>query len=118
MTSVSGVRWFTTFIDCYTQMTWIYMLKQKSEVLRCFQDFHKLVSNQFNTNVQIIRTGNGTEYVNNEFMTYISNHGIIHQTTCPSTPPQNGVVERKNRYLLEVARSMMFQMNVPKYLWS
>jgi hypothetical protein len=33
MTSVSGVRWFTTFIDCYTQITWIYMLKQKSEVL-------------------------------------------------------------------------------------
>nr|AAP21414.1 putative polyprotein [Oryza sativa Japonica Group]ABF99446.1 retrotransposon protein, putative, unclassified [Oryza sativa Japonica Group] len=44
--------------------------------------------------------------------------GIIHQTTCPGTPPQNGVAERKNRHLLEVARSLMFQMNVPKYLWS
>jgi hypothetical protein len=87
VTSVSGVRWFVTFIDCYTRMTWIYMLKQKSEVLRCFQDFHKLVSNQFNRKVQIIRTDNGIEYVNNEFMSYTSNHGIIHQTTYPSTPP-------------------------------
>jgi hypothetical protein len=118
VTSVSGVRWFIIFIDCYTQMTWIYMLKHKSEVLRCFQDFHKLISNQFNAKVQINHTDNGTEYVNNEFMSYTSDHGIIHQTTCPSTPPQNGVAKRKNRHLLEVARSMMFQMNVPKYLWS
>jgi transposase InsO family protein len=56
--------------------------------------------------------------VNNDFVAYLSNHGIIHQTTCPNTPPQNGVAERKNRHLLEVARSLMFQMNVPKYLWS
>jgi transposase InsO family protein len=118
VTSVSGARWFVTFIDCYTQMTWIYMLKHKNEVIRCFQDFHKLVSNQFSAKVQIIHTDNGTKYVNNEFMSYTSNHGIIHQTTCPSTPPQNGVAEQKNRHVLEVARSMVFKMNVPKYLWS
>jgi hypothetical protein len=77
-----------------------------------------LVANQFNARIQIIRTDNGKEYVNNDFGAYLSEHGIIHQTTCPNTPPQNGVAERKNRHLLEVARSMMFQMNVPKYLWS
>jgi hypothetical protein len=43
---------------------------------------------------------------------------MIHQTTCLGTPPKNVVAERKNRHLLEVARSLMFQMNVPKYLWS
>ena len=80
--------------------------------------FHKLVKNQFNAKVWIIRTDNGKEYVNNDFGAYTSDHVIIHQTTCPGTPPQNGVAERKNRYLLEVARSLMFQMNVPKYLWS
>src|SRR5436190_19823114 len=41
-----------------------------------------------------------------------------HQTTCPDTPEQNGVAERKNRHLLEVTRALMFQMNVPKFLWS
>ena len=56
--------------------------------------------------------------MNNEFKSYLSDQGIIHQTTCPRTPPQNGVAERENRHLLEVARSLMFQMNVPKYLWS
>jgi IS30 family transposase len=94
------------------------MLKHKGEVLRCFKDFHKMVTNQFGAKVKIIRSDNGTEYVNNEFASYCSDQGIIHQTTCPGTPPQNGVAERKNRHLLEVARSLMFQMNVPKYLWS
>jgi transposase InsO family protein len=118
VSSVSGAKWFVTFIDCYTRMTWIYMLKHKSEVFSCFQDFHKLVANQFNARIQIIHTDNGTEYVNNAYGAYISGHGIVHQTTCPRTPPQNVVAERKNRHLLEVARSLMFPMNVPKYLWS
>ena len=94
------------------------MIKSKNEVLQCFQDFHKLIANQFNAKVRIIHTDNGKEYVNNDFGVYTSDHGIIHQTTCSGTPPQNGVAERKNRHLLEVARSLMFQMNVPKYLWS
>jgi len=94
------------------------MIKGKNEVLQCFQDFHKLIANQFNAKVRIIRTDNEKEYVNNDFGAYTLDHGIIHQTTCPGTPPQNGVAERKNRNLLEVARSLMFQMNVPKYLWS
>lgn len=47
----------------------------------------------------------------------MSDNGIIHQSSCVDTPQQNGVSERKNRHLLEVARSLMFTMNVPKYLW-
>jgi hypothetical protein len=85
-TFVSGFKWFVTFIDCYSRMTWIYMLKHKNEVLRCFKDFYKLVTNQFNAKIQILRTDNGTEYVNNEFISFISDQGIIHQTTCPGTP--------------------------------
>jgi hypothetical protein len=43
--SVSGAKWFVTFINCYTRMTWIYMIKHKNDVFQCFQDFHKLVAN-------------------------------------------------------------------------
>ena len=56
--------------------------------------------------------------MNNEFRSYLSDQGTIHQTACLGTPPQNGVAERKNHHLLEVAKSLMFQMNVAKYLWS
>jgi hypothetical protein len=114
ITSVCGTKWFVTFIDCF--MTWIYMMKHKSEVIKCFQDFHKMVNTQFSKKIQIIRSDNGTEYINNEFEAYLSEQGIVHQTTCPVTPARNGVAERKNRHLLEVARSLM--LNVPKFLWS
>ena len=116
--SVSGMKYFVTFIDCYSRMTWIYLMKHKNEVLKCFKDFYAFVRNQFNTCVKIIRTDNGKEYVNNEFGSFLSIEGILHQTSCPDTPPQNGVAERKNRHILEVARSLMYTMNVPKFLWS
>ncbi|KAL0734178.1 hypothetical protein Bca4012_010388 [Brassica carinata] len=64
------------------------------------------------------RTDNGGEYTSNAFKHHLAQHGILHQTSCPYTPQQNGVAERKNRHLMEVARSMMFQANVPKRFWS
>nr|AAP46207.1 putative retrotransposon protein [Oryza sativa Japonica Group] len=67
---------------------------------------------------EFIRTDNGGEYMNSEFGHFLSLEGILHQTSCPDTPPQNGVAERKNRHLLEIARSLMYTMNVPKFLWS
>lgn len=93
-------------------------MKQKSEVLKCFKDFDAYIQNHFSISIQIIRTDNGTEYVNNEFGNFLSGKGILHQTSCPDTCPQNGVAERKNQHLLEVARSLMFTVNVPKFLLS
>ena len=51
ITYVSDAKCFVTFIDCYTRMTWTYMLKHKNEVFKCFRDFHKLIANQFNAKV-------------------------------------------------------------------
>jgi len=118
ITSISGMRYFVTFIDCYSRVTWIYLIKHKSEVLKCFQNFSSLIENQYDARVKVLRTDNGTEYVNNEFGNFLSAKGILHQITCPDTPPQNRVAERKNRHILEVARSLMYTMNVPKFLWS
>jgi transposase InsO family protein len=94
--SVSGMKYFVTFIDCYSRMTWIYLMKQKSEVFACFRDFYAYIQNRFNIGVQIIRTDNGTEYVNHEFGNFLSEKGVLHQTSCPDTSPQNGAAERKN----------------------
>jgi len=47
----------------------------------------------------------------------MNSKGILHQTTCPYSPQQNGVVERKNRHMLEVTRSLLVDGNVPSYLW-
>lgn len=117
VTSLLGERWYVTFIDGFSRCTWLYLLKQKSEVFPAFKNFYTLVSNQYNACVKIFRTDNGTEYVNRDFNDFLSSHGIVHQTTCVNTAEQNGVAERKNRHLLEVARALMFKMNVPKFLW-
>jgi transposase InsO family protein len=108
---------YNTFIDGFSRCTWLYLLKRKSDVFSAFKDFYALVCNQYDAKVKIFRSDNGTEYVNNEFDCFLSANGIIHQTTCVNTSAQNGIAERKNRHLLEVARSLMFTMNVPKFLW-
>ena len=117
VTSLLGERWYVTFIDGFSRCTWLYLLKHKSEVLSAFKDFYTLVCNQYNANVKVFRSDNGTEYLNGDFDSFLASRGIIHQTTCVNTAQQNGVAERKNRHLLEVARSLMFKMNVPKFLW-
>ncbi|KAJ7951046.1 Retrovirus-related Pol polyprotein from transposon TNT 1-94 [Quillaja saponaria] len=115
--SLSGYKWFVTFIDCFSRTTWVYLLCAKNEVFTCFQMFHKLVCTQFDCKVKILRSDNGTEYTEGNFQKYLRDHGIMHQTSCVDTSAQNGTAERKNRHLLEVARSLMFTMNVPKAYW-
>jgi len=115
--SLSGSRWFVTFIDCCTRMTWVYLLKAKSEVFSCFQSFHKMICTQFDAKIKILRTDNGSEYMDKRFGAYLESNGIVHQTSCPYTSAQNGVAERKNRHLLEVARSLMFIVHLPKPYW-
>lgn len=57
--SVSGAKYFVTFIDCHSRMTWIYLMRHKSEVLKCFKNFYAWVRNQLNTCVKVIRSDNG-----------------------------------------------------------
>jgi transposase InsO family protein len=83
---LSGARWFVTFIDCHSRITWLYLLKSKDGVLECFKAFHKMVETQFGKNVKVLRSDNETEYTNMAMQDFIRNNDIIHQTTCVSTP--------------------------------
>jgi len=65
--SISGHRWFVTFIDCFSRYTWLYLLKHKSDVFSVFKDLNALIENQFGSTIKILRTDNGTEYMNLEF---------------------------------------------------
>jgi Reverse transcriptase (RNA-dependent DNA polymerase) len=77
-----------------------------------------MIENQFNTTIKVLRTDNGTEYMNHNFQTFLHSKGIMHQTSCVGTPQQNGVAERKNHHLLEVTRALLFSANLPKVYWS
>jgi len=114
--NISDSRWFITFIDDHTRACWIYLMqKKKSEASFIFKKFHKLILNMFQTSIHILRTKNGQEYFSHDLTNYLSEHGIYHQSSCPYTPQQNGIAERKNRHILEVARAMMFTTNVPYF---
>ncbi|MFS7951094.1 putative RNA-directed DNA polymerase [Helianthus anomalus] len=110
-------RYFVLFIDDCTRMTWIYFLKNKSEVFDKFTTFYTMIQTQFKTNIQILRSDNGGEFVNDSMKFFCQNKGIIHQTTCPHTPEQNGTAERKNRILLEITRALLIESQVLKSFW-
>jgi transposase InsO family protein len=114
-------EWFlylvVSFIDVFSRTTWVYLLKDKSDVFSVFQMFYKMVQTQFNATIKIVRLDNGGEYMSSNLEDYFRERGIIHQTTCVDTPQQNGVAEQKNRHLLEVTRSLMLDMHVPKSYW-
>ncbi|KAL0556045.1 hypothetical protein IC582_004550 [Cucumis melo] len=117
VTTSSGKRWFVTFIDDHTRLTWVYLITDKSEVLSIFQNFYHTIKTQFHTKIAILRSDNGREFQNHNLSEFLASKGIVHQTSYAYTPQQNGVAERKNRHLVEVARSLMLSTSLPSYLW-
>ncbi|KAJ4707148.1 Retrovirus-related Pol polyprotein from transposon TNT 1-94 [Melia azedarach] len=100
------------------EMTWVYFMNNKSQAFSCFKKFKSLAETQSGVKVKKLRTDNGKEYISNEFDKFCEDAGIQHQLTVPYSPQQNGVCERKNRTLLEMARSMMHEKNLPKKFWA
>lgn len=115
--NINGAKWFITFVDDHTRITWVYLIKHKSEVGKIVRTFVNLIKNQFNTTIKTLRTDNGVEYFDSTVNEFFIDNGIHHQTSCVYTPQQNGVAERKNRHLLKVARTIMFTMHVPGTYW-
>ena len=115
--NITGSRWFVTFIDEHTHITWVFLMKEKSEVGRIFEIFHNMVQTQFHSRIQVLRTNNGREYYNLALNSYLQKVGIVHLSSCVDTPQQNGIAEWKNTHLLEVTRSIMLASNVPKQFW-
>lgn len=110
-------HYFVTFVDDCSRMTWVYFLKNKSDVTSQFIDFFHMIDTQFQKKLQILRSDNGDECVNTDLMNFFKAHGILHQTTCSHTQEQNGVAERKNRILVEMTRAMMLESSVSKLFW-
>ena len=105
--------YFVTFVDDYSQTTWLYLMKNRLEL---FSHFRAEIHTQFRVYVQNMRSDNAKEYMSKQFQSFMLQNDILHQTTCVDTP-QNGVAKRKNRHL-ETARALLFQMHVPKHFWA
>ncbi|KAG8501874.1 hypothetical protein CXB51_004547 [Gossypium anomalum] len=116
--SLSGNRYFILFIDDYTRYCWIYFLKHKSEVAQVFIKFKAAVKTETGCKIKTIRSDNGTEYTSAQFQALCKDAGIKHQLTNVYTPQQNGVSERKNMSLIDMARCLLFEKNLPKTIWA
>ncbi|XP_071742583.1 uncharacterized protein [Rutidosis leptorrhynchoides] len=99
-TSYSGHCYVMVLIDDYSRFTWVKFLKEKSEALSKFIEFKEAVESEFGRKVKALRSDNGGEFMSNDLFAYCKTNGISHQMTCPDTPQQNGVSERKIAYLV------------------
>ncbi|GJY23053.1 retrotransposon protein, putative, ty1-copia subclass [Tanacetum coccineum] len=117
ITSRQGASYFVTFTDDFSRYGYVYLLKHKHEVFETFKVFQKEVENQLGKTIKSLRSDRGGEYMSQEFLDHLKDHGIIAHRTPPYTPQHNGVSERRNRTLLDMVRSMMSQTTLPKSFW-
>nr|GEY59659.1 hypothetical protein [Tanacetum cinerariifolium] len=106
-----------TFYQRYPY-TWTHFLRSKDETPEVLIDFLRLVQGGLQAQVIVVRTDKGTEFMNQTLHAYFAAEGIQHQTSVARTPEQNGVVERRNRTLVEAARTMLSAAKVPLFFWA
>jgi len=102
-------------VDDYSRYTWVHIVTYKHEVQEVFKRFSSRASTNFGVNIKHIRSDNGTEFKNSGLDDYLDELGITHELSAPYTPQQNGVMERKNRTLVEMAHTMLDEYKTPRH---
>lgn len=90
---------------------------RQSRFSAAFVQFYVFVNYQFDAKIQIFQSDEGGEFNAKDFTTYLQTHGILHQSSCPKTPEQNGKVERKHRSIIDLGLTMMFHAKLPSHFW-
>ncbi|KAI3686168.1 hypothetical protein L1987_79841 [Smallanthus sonchifolius] len=104
--------------DDYTRFSWVFFLRTKDETTEILKSYILRVENQSNQKVKIIRCDQGTEFKNHTLNCFCESKGIERQYSAPRTPLQNGVAERRNRTLIESARSILADSKLPLTFWA
>jgi transposase InsO family protein len=114
----SGARYFVSFQDDFSGWRVVRFLRNKSEVEECFKEYVNKLRGETGKCVHTLRSDNGGEFMGESFQIWLKRKCIRHETSVPHTPEQNGVAERSNRTVVEAARSMLHQKNLPLELWA
>ena len=102
-------------VDEFSHFTWVFFLEHKEEDFSYFHVFRKRVEKEKDFSILHIRSDRGGEFINHSFITYCEENEIKHELSCPKTPQQNGVIERKNRTLQEMVRTMISEYGLSQY---
>jgi hypothetical protein len=105
-------NYFMLIIDYYSRLTWVAFLKEKVEAFEKFKIFKALTETQIGKKLKPIRSDRGGEFMSSDFKEFCDKHEIKREYTILRTLQQNGVVERQNRTVQEMARSMMNEKNI------
>lgn len=116
--SYGNARYFAIFIDDKTRYIEVVFLKSRSDILTEFKKYQLRVEKETGCKLIRLRSDNAKEYINKEFSDYLESQGIRRQLSVEYTPQQNGVAERANRTIVEMARAMLIKSKVPKGLWA
>nr|GEU80962.1 hypothetical protein [Tanacetum cinerariifolium] len=111
--SINGKKYVLVIVDDFSRYTCTHFLRSKDETPEVLIDFLRLVQRGLHAQVRTVQTDKGTKFLNKILHSYFSSEGINHQTSVSRTPEQNGVVERRNRTLVEAARTMLSITKVP-----
>jgi transposase InsO family protein len=116
--SYGGNFYTLVIVDDYSRYTCTKFLKIKNEAFDKFEILSKKIQNQVGSSIVSIRTDHGREFDNEfQFGNFCDINGITHNFLAPRTPQSNGVVERKNRTLQEMSRTMLNEQNIPQKFW-
>nr|GFA29992.1 hypothetical protein [Tanacetum cinerariifolium] len=116
--SINGKRYVLVIVDDFSRYTWTYFLRSKDETPEVLINFLMLVQRGLHAQVRIVRTDKGTEFLNQTLHAYFAAEGILHQMLVARTPEQNGIVQRRNRTLVEAARTMISAAKVSLFFWA
>ncbi|GBM10056.1 Retrovirus-related Pol polyprotein from transposon TNT 1-94 [Araneus ventricosus] len=116
--SYGGAKYFMVLVDDFSGMYFTYFLKNKNELFDIFSQFKTKYENLTDKRIKKLRTDNGLEFVNEQLDSYLANSGIFHEKTISYNSESNGKAERANRILLERARSLLYESELPLKFWA
>ncbi|GJR21826.1 putative ribonuclease H-like domain-containing protein [Tanacetum coccineum] len=116
--SINHKTYCLVITDDFSRFSWTFFLRTKDETSAILKDFIRQIENQLNQKVKTIRCDNGTEFKNRDVIEFCGLKGIKREYSNARTPQQNGVAERKNRTLIEAARTMLADSFLPNTFWA
>jgi transposase InsO family protein len=114
-----GGKWYVlVIVDDYSRYSWVFFLQSMNDVFEHFQSLALRLNNQHPNCLKAVHSDNGIEFRNASFDQFCLEHGVDQQFSAPCVPQQNGVVERINHTIVEMARSILDEHRTPRHFWT
>lgn len=114
---LNGEKYFLTFIDDYSKVVKVFVIKSKNEVFNCFMDYVNTTENMTGKKIKILRCDNGTEYLNKDVYRFAREKGIFIEPCPPYVHELNGTAENYNRNIMNMSRCLLAEANLEKRYW-